>query len=646
MKKIFLCFVFAITATATFSQTIFTYGKYAVDKAEFMRAYEKNKTPVTNKEQSLREYLDLYIKFKLKVRAALDLKLDTLQNLIYDAQSFRSQIEQSFLNNEKAEEALVTEAMNRGKKDLHVLHFFVKAANTLNIADTQKAYKAIENIYKALNSGKTDYNNIVITEPAGMATFNDLGFVTVFTLPYEYENIIYNLKEGQVNKPYRSKNGWHVFKLVGERNAVGKWKIAQILIAIPPGATDTDKKNLKDRADSVYNLLMNGGDFGKLARQFSDDKTTYGNNGLLPEFGTGKFEVNFENEIFRLTKDGEISKPFLSPYGYHIVKRISQTPVPANNNDPAYLFDMKLKTEQDSRINIAKDLFTKEVLKKVNFKKTNTVSTTDLYRFADSVIANSKTETDDKVKFPVTGKIVATYANRKLIGKDWLDFVRNYKGSGELYKGENNEALFEKFIETSVIEDYKKHLEDYNPEFRYQMEEFRDGNVLFEIMERNIWGKAAADTAGQKKIYAENKNKYLWGASADIILFNCANKSMADETKAALQKGEDWKKIAETNLNIQADSGRFELTQLPAKINATTAPVGLIVDGTVNPVDGNVSFIIPIRYYDAGMQRNFDEAKGAVINDYQNMLEDKWVAELKKQYPVKINETVFKSLLK
>lgn len=646
MKKILLCLVFALTAMATFSQTIFTYGKYAVDKAEFMRAYDKNKTPVTDKEKSLREYLDLYIKFKLKVRAALDLKLDTLQNLIYDAQSFRSQIEQSYLNNEKAEESLVTEAMNRGKKDLHVLHFFVKAANSLNIADTQKAYKAIENIYKALNNGKTDYNNIVTAEPAGAASFNDLGFVTVFTLPYEYENIIYNLKEGQVNKPYRSKNGWHVFKLIGERSAVGKWKIAQVLIAIPPGASETDKKNLKDRADSVYHLLMNGGDFGKLARQFSDDKTTYGNNGLLPEFGTGKFDIEFENEIFKLTKDGEISKPFLSPYGYHIVKRISQTPVPGNNNDPAYLFDMKLKTEQDSRINIAKDLFTKEVLKKVNFKKTNIVSTTDLFRYADSVIANPKAETGNKIKFPISGKIIGTYTNRKLTGKDWLDFVRNYKGAGELYKGESNEALYEKFIETSVIEDYKKHLEDYNPGFRYQMDEFRDGNVLFEIMERNIWGKAAADTAGQKKIYAENKNKYLWGASADIILFNCANKSIADETKNALQKGEDWKKIAETNLNIQADSGRFELTQLPAKINAQTAPVGLVVDGTVNPIDGNISFIIPVRYYNAGMQRNFDEAKGAVINDYQNMLEDKWVAELKKQYPVKINEAVFKSLLK
>ncbi|HQW83207.1 MAG TPA: peptidylprolyl isomerase, partial [Ferruginibacter sp.] len=405
MKKIFFLFAFVLSIKSVFSQTIFTYGNNAVDKAEFLRAYEKNKTPVADKEKALREYLDLYIKFKLKVKAALDLKLDTLHQLIYDAQSFRSQIEQSYLNNEKAEEGLITEAFNRGKKDLHVLHFFVKSDTAMNIADSLNAYKTIEKIYKALNSGKTDYANIIAAGPA-TATEADLGFVTVFTLPYEYENIIYSLKEGQVNKPYRSKSGWHIFKLVDERKAVGKWKVAQILISIAPDATDTDKKNYKSRVDSVYHLLQNGGDFGKLARQFSDDKTTYGNNGLLPEFGTGKYDIAFENEIFKLSKDGEISKPFLSPYGYHIVKRISQTPVPENISDPAYLFDLKLKTEQDSRINIAKDLFLKEILKKVNFKKTNFVSNADLFRFADSVIKNPNAETSNKVKFPITQKVV------------------------------------------------------------------------------------------------------------------------------------------------------------------------------------------------------------------------------------------------
>jgi peptidyl-prolyl cis-trans isomerase SurA len=196
------------------------------------------------------------------------------------------------------------------------------------------------------------------------------------------------------------------------------------------------------------------------------------------------------------------------------------------------------------------------------------------------------------------------------------------------------------------MEYYKKHLEDFNADFRYQMDEFKDGNVLFEIMERNIWGKAANDNAGLQKYYNENKSKYLWGASANIILFNCANKAIADDARAALKNGTGWKKIMEdANNNIQADSGRFELSQIPITIDTKT-PVGTISEAAVSPVDGNTSFIKLINHYDAGLQRSFDEARGLVINDYQNILEEKWIAELKKKYPVKINESVFQLLLK
>ena len=248
--------------------------------------------------------------------------------------------------------------------------------------------------------------------------------------------------------------------------------------------------------------------------------------------------------------------------------------------------------------------------------------------------------------YPIASKTIYTYAKTKLTGKDWLDFVRNYKQNSELYHGESNAALAEKFVTTTVMDYYKKHLEDYNADFRYQMEEFKDGNVLFEIMERNIWGKASADTSGLQKYYNENKSKYLWNASADVIIFNCSAKLFADSTKAAVLNGKDWKKIVESfNNNVLADSGRFELAQLPVAIDSKTA-AGYVSQIVVSPVDGNTSFIKVINQYSANLQRSFDEAKGLVINDYQNILEEKWIAELKNKYPVKINEAVFQTLLK
>ncbi|MEO6542310.1 MAG: peptidylprolyl isomerase, partial [Ferruginibacter sp.] len=628
-----------------FSQTLFTYGNTAVDKAEFIRAYNKNKTPVADKEKALREYLDLYIKFKLKVKAAMELRLDTLPQLQYDAQSFRTQIEDSYLNNDRAVNDLLNEAFDRSQKDLHVLHFFVPVEITSKPEDTLKIYRSISTLYTALAAGKTDYDNLTAADPAVKISHSDLGFITTFTLPYEYENLIYNLKMGQSGKPYRTKNGWHIFKLIGERKAVGKWKVAQILFSIPPDADENAKRSLEKKADSVYQLLNKGEDFGKMARWFSDDRATFGNNGEIAEFGSGKYELSFENEVFKLTKDNEISRPFLTSFGYHIVKRLSQSPVSAAKTDQAYQFELKQKIQQDARINNAKDLFVKEILKQVNYKKTGVVTDAELYRYADSVIAKPNSETGNVAVYPISNKTIYSFAKTKLTGKDWLDFVRSYKGSGELYRGETNAALVEKFISSKVLDYYKKHLEDYNMDFRYQMEEFKDGNVLFEIMERNIWGKASNDANGLQKHYNENKSKYLWAASANIILFNCSGKVIADEARAALIKGKDWKKIeVESNNHIQADSGRFELSQVPVTIDTKMA-AGTVSE-TVVSADGNASFIKLINLYDANLQRNFEEAKGLVINDYQNILEESWITDLKKKYPVKINEAVFQSLLK
>lgn len=647
MKKFLLLFAFAGLTTGVFSQTLFTYGNNIVEKDEFIRAYNKNKTPTTDKEKALREYLDLYVKFKLKVKAAMELRLDTLPQLQYDAQSFRTQIEDSYLNNEKAVGDLLTEAFERSQKDLHVLHYFVPADLTMKPEDSLKAYKSVSALYTALAAGKpdNDISSLLAAEPVKINR-SDLGYITVFTLPYEYENIIYGLKNGQANKPYRNKKGWHIFKVVGDRKAVGKWKVAQILFSIPPDATPQAKLAYEKKADSVYQLLLKGEDFGKMARWFSDDKVTFGNNGEMAEFGSGKYETSFENEIFKLKRDNEISKPFLTPYGYHIVKRLSHTPVVADKNDLANQFELKQKIQQDARINSARDLFVKEVYKQVNFKRTGAVPDAELYRYADSVMANPASETNNKAKYPITDKVLYSYAKSKLTGKDWLDFVRTYKGSGDLYQGESNAALLDKFVSVTVMDHYKKNLQDYNKEFRYQMDEFRDGNVLFEIMERNIWGKAATETESLKRYYYENKGKYLWAPSANIIVFNCSSEAVAEEARKALLKGQEWRSIVEaSNNNIQADSGRFEVTQIPVPNTDKMSP-GAVSEIVVNPVDGNISFVKLVNHYSGNLQRNFEEARGLVINDYQNILEERWINELKKKYPVKINEAVFQTLLK
>ena len=126
-------------------------------------------------------------------------------------------------------------------------------------------------------------------------------------------------------------------------------------------------------------------------------------------------------------------------------------------------------------------------------------------------------------------------------GRDWLNFVKDYKLNQDVYKGENNSELLDKYINTTTIEYYRNHLEEYNEEFKYQLQEFKEGNMLFEIMERNVWTKASNDSAGLKKYYESNKAKYQWAESAAVYLFNCSNSKAAELAAQALRNGKNWK---------------------------------------------------------------------------------------------------------
>jgi len=645
MKKFyFLFFIAAFFSSALQAQTLFTYGGSAVDKQEFLRAYNKNKNPVTDKEKSLREYLDLYIKFKLKVKAAREQKLDTLPQLVSDLEAFRSQIAETYMNNENEVNRLVNEAFDRSQKDLHVFHFFAAVDNNMIPADTLKAFQAMQHAEEEFRKGNRDIERAANSLSAAYVPVkaSDMGYITGFSLPYEIENLLYGLKTGEVSKPYRTAKGWHAFILSGERKSPGKWRVAQILLAFTPGSTDNNA--VKKKADSIHSLLLKGADFAEMAKSVSDDKMTYMTGGEMPEFGTGRYDPSFENEVFKLNKDGEIGQPFATAFGFHIIKRIKQTPTPADRNDPDFRSDLKQKVLQDSRVNIARDIFLKDITQQVGLKKLNGVKEADLYRYADSVSANPDAPISKKIS--IYDKPLFTIGKKSYNGNGWLSFVRDYKSAPGIYKGESYPVLFDKYINTSILDYYRRNLESFNPDFHYQIEEFRDGNVLFEIMERNVWSPAGNDSAGLAKLYNEKKAQYQWGPSASIIVFNCTSKALADEAIVSIKNGKDWKKIVEENNNlIQADSGRYEISQIPMEQNIVPAE-GLITKPVVNTLDGSSSFIKFIKLFPAGEQRNFEEARGLLINDYQAVMEERWVNSLKKKYPVKVNEEVFRSLIR
>lgn len=641
MKKGILLFTFFSLLFSAYSQTLFTYGNHPVTTSEFLRAYNKNKTATPDKEKALREYLDLYTLFKLKVQAAKDLHLDTLPALQSDLQNFRSQIEENYLKDEKKVDALMDEAFARSQKDIHVLDFFIEVPAG---ADTVRYFSAINEVNHELKSTKKNVKDILEkTNTDGIRMVeNDFGFITVFTLPYEFENVVYGLKPGEISAPYRTKKGWHIFKNEEERHAVGKIKLAQILLAAPAGFIE-ERAKTKKLADSIYNALENGADFAAMAKRFSNDRATFFNGGEMPEFGTAKYSPAFEKIAFSLTKNNEISHPFETEFGFHIIKRISATPVPSSKKEEAFMNNLKQEVLKDSRMELARQQFVNNILPKIGYKK-RTINERDIWRVIDSSLLAKKNITSGNVNEKT---ILFSYNNQSVVNVgDWILFLRN---SNAIIPGKMHESYVKQwpsFISFSAVENYRKRLQDFSPEFKGQLQEFKEGNMLFEVMERKVWGKAAVDSTGLLQYYNKRPQKYLWNESAGVIIFSCSDEKVAKESIDELHKGKTWKEVMNANSSrVQADSGRYELAQIPV-IDKTNFTEGLVTGPVINKNDGTAVFTKILKLYPGNQQRSFEEARGLVINDYQNFLEEKWTEQLKMKYPVKLNEKAFQSLLK
>jgi len=631
------CFFTNISA-----QVLLSYGGQSISKDDFLKAFRKNNTTARPTEKSYSDYLELYTRYKLKVKAAYDLKLDTLPNQLAELQNFRNQIVDQYMNDERSMNRLVNEAFLRSQKDIHVAHIFISVPKTALPADTLIAYKKAMNVFNILKTGK-DFSEVATEysdDPFAKSNHGDIGYITVFTLPYALESLAYNTLPGKFSEIYRGNNGYHIFKNLGERKAFGKMKAAQILLMLPANANDATKAETKQRADSIYHALLNGSEFGDLAKKFSGDNLSFQMGGEMNEFGVGKYETVFETAAFALNKDGAISQPVLSSFGYHIIKRLHINPV-ATNKDKKILENVKQQVINDRRIEIARKEMLQTILHLTHFKM-NPVDENHLFAYTDSSLQNKTLPAFNGMGDKT---ILFSFSKKDILLKDWIDYRKGIKNQPALTNGKTNKQLLEQYQQVAAFDYYRNHLEDYNKEFAYQLKEFRDGNLLFEIMQRKVWDKASSDSIGLKKYYEAHKGNYWWQPGADAIIFTCSNEKTALEIREKLPTHiSNWKRIADSTGGLaQADSGRFEIVQLPAAGPKGLQP-GQFTSMIKNTVDNSITMAYIINVYSERTPRSYNDARGLVINDFQAFMEDNWIAELKKKYPVKINEAVMKSL--
>ncbi len=646
MNRIAIFILMTTLAATSKAQPLFTYGKYSVSKDEFLRQFQRNLNPKEDRKKALEEYLPLFINYKLKVQDAYDLRLDTSFNQKQELASFRQQIENNSITDEANMTALLDEAFQRSQKDIRLQDILIG----FDPKDEKSVVEAQTNANKAMKKlqAGTDFDNVLYefcTENSFRATKGDLGWVTVFSLPYKIETAAYALPVGKYSQPVRTSKAFHIIKKNAERKAVGKVKIAQILFAYQPESTDEMKRLVKVKADSMYKLLVKGADFSSMAKSFSNDKTSYLNGGQLPEFGVGSYETEFEEQAFGLKNKGDISAPFATSYGVHILKLLEKSPIVNDSKDAVNMASLKQKLVNDNRMDLAKAELMVKTQGKIGFKPNKTLNKKALWQYCDSTLINKAVPGI----LGIDGKTeLFSYTKQILKANDFVAYLKT-RGILNGQSEANYNELFGQFVNATSEQYYKQHLEEYNPEFKSLLQEFKDANLNFEITEKMVWAKAAQDSAGLAKQYAANKAKYKWGPSVEAIIVTSNDPEITTTVRDEIQKNiADWRVIAKKYENkILADSNRFEQTQIPMPDNVRFAITEKAFTPTAtNKQDKSQTFCYIIKKMDAPSQRSFDDARGFVINDYQQVLEANWLGNLKKKYPVKINDVVWQGLLK
>jgi peptidyl-prolyl cis-trans isomerase SurA len=641
--------VFALNAQDN-EKTLLTIGDKKVSLSEFEAIYSKNNSKEKSTQESINEYLELYIKFKLKVSEAEELGYDTTSTFKNELRGYRSQLAQPYLTDKEVTESLIKEAYDRMKTDVKASHILVKVDIDADPKDTLAAYTKIMNARKRVIKGEPFENvaKAVSTDPSVKDNGGNLGYFSAFHMVYPFESAGYNTKVGEISMPIRTSFGYHIIKVVDKRTSKGTIKVAHIMVRAEKKTKGVNQDAKKKKIDEIYNKLINeSGDFAALARQFSDDKGSAVRAGELPEFVAGKMVEEFENAAFALKSDGDISKPVQTAYGWHIIKRLKLKGLASY--DDIYT-TIKAKVARDSRSNKSKDVVINKIKKENNFKE-NIKERNDFYvaikadEYYDKKWAADMVKGLDKVMF---GFYAEDGDKLELTQTEFA--LRLQRSSLKRAKRTSMKTVvnkaYTKAIEDLAIQFKDSRLSRTSQEFRLLMQEYRDGILLFNLTDEKVWSKAIKDSAGLADFYEKNKSKYMWDERVQATIYTCNNETVAQELNKLLKKkgkkaytNDDILKMinVDSQLALKIEEGKFDKKSNEVVAKATWTKG---VTSTIKEIENVV--IVVVDEVLKPEPKLLSEIKGLITSDYQNYLEKEWVAHLKSKYKVVVNKEVLK----
>ncbi len=612
------------------NQVLFKVNKKPVTVDEFIYLYKKNHQDPDKDftREKIDEYLHLFINFKLKVEEARSRKLDTTKVFLSEYNGYREELRKPYLPDSRMVDSLVRLTYARLQEEIKASHILLALKADASAADTAKAYAEIMELRKRIIDGE-DFAKLASKhsdDPSAKTNGGNLGYFTAMQMVYPFENAAYTTPVGNVSHPVRTKYGYHIVKATDRRPARNEVEVSHILLRTGRGKQNDQIKN------SIFNLhdqLRAGVSWKELCSQFSEDTNNKDNGGKLPSFGTGDMSAvpEFEKIAFSLQEHGEVSDPFQTQYGWHIMRLERKIPKPTFQEMKASLAN---KVTRDERTELSKkDLRTKL---RTEYQFTEHADAKRAFlALADSTLQSAKWNVAIS---PDHGKaVIFTLTGIPYTLADIVAYVKKNQRPSKLTPDKYLDQLYNDFVDNRIIALVEQKIMRDHPQYKFLLQEYYEGILLFDIMEKEVWSKASQDSTGQRSYFASHKSNYTTGERAHATLYSSNHVGF----RAPLQK-----LIADsaagsidhfiTQNKVKTETGYFAKDDKPVLKEVPWAK------GVYSAENNGIYYLAWLKdILPAGLM-SFEEARPSIISDYQGFLEQNWVSQLKKKYRVKVNE--------
>lgn len=650
--------LFLFTATVNFAQdnrTLVTIADENISVEDFMYVYKKNNSQEESLDKkSIEEYLELYINFKLKVKEAESLGLDTVQAFIDELAGYRAQLAEPYFVNEDIMDELLAEAYERKKVDLRASHILITVGPNAIPQDTLAAYNKAHELRKRILNGESfaklareesedpssrdrvsPRNNRVIPGNKG-----DLGYFSVFDMVYPFETGAYFTIVGNVSMPVRSDFGYHLINVTDRIPAQGTIEAAHLYLQMPDSASAADSASVEKEAMDLYQQISEGANFEDFVKKYSDDKGSATRGGMLPAFNVNRMVPEFIAAIAQMHDSGQVSKPVLTSYGWHIIKLHSKTGLLPFEEVEA---DMRKRLEKDKRAQKSTAIIIQDIKKEYGYKVFQE-GLEGIYAIIDSSIYKGQWKIPEDVEFTKAVMMIGDIDGSQ---QEFAEYIQAHQNIGKDEK--INEFVNKKFKEYSDEEckSYEdSQLESKYPEFRAIVKEYRDGILLFELTNEKVWAYASQDTVGLKNYYEANQKDFMWDTRLDAAIYSVNDTTYTEKLREAVLAGKSDEDIEQEIYNDSLNIVRIERKKFQQDENNTIDGIKWKKGLTATVKKGNKDEFVRVYGKISPEPKSFDEARGLITAGYQEELEKAWIEELRGKYAVVINEEVLTSISK